>query len=467
MVYTNRTSTIGSVVMLFLVLPLFFQSASAQLTGKYYGSGTTVWSECRDAGYNGSYPFTLIFKISEKSGDQLRGGATSQVDLSGSVGSDRAVFKNFIALNQSKMIGDFSSNFFIDGVYDSSSTGNFTVDIIDQSLHVIFNGKDVVGDSCNFRAIATLNKMDESSDCAAADTSTPGRLQKGCIITSQGKRYYHLYLPKKFNRSDSPDLPLVIGLHGGGGNPTTFSKYSRLNQAVEKMKSKAIMVYPEGYNKHWNDGRPGLYQDRNDVEFLSSLIDHIAAIPNLSIDSKRVFITGISNGGLMPLRFACERPELLAGAAVVASVTTNAQNRICTKMPDQRALPIAFIFGTKDTSFLDNGKMVNPVRPNQVFARHIGIGGMLDYWKKRNSCPGRSKTFGPFDINKKDHSRVFLNTFLKCQKQVHHYQIEGGGHRWPDFFAKNNFLFTKVLNLGYASKDISSGKRILGFFMQQ
>ena len=77
--------------------------------------------------------------------------------------------------------------------------------------------------------------------------------------------------------------------------------------------------------------------------FLSALIDRFAKI--YSIDKKRVYLTGISNGGLMSFRLACEIPEKIAAVAVVTACMPEDLVPTCSTA---RAVPVLIIDGNDD-----------------------------------------------------------------------------------------------------------------------
>ena len=114
------------------------------------------------------------------------------------------------------------------------------------------------------------------------------------------ERSFYLHLPLNFN--DDNTYPLVMVLHGGGkGDGDDISKHLGMNKIADK--ENFIVVYPNGIDAQWNDGRGKTFkrnnsnEDVDDVGFLSSLIDHFIA--NYKIDPKRVYVTGASNGGMM------------------------------------------------------------------------------------------------------------------------------------------------------------------------
>lgn len=115
-----------------------------------------------------------------------------------------------------------------------------------------------------------------------------------------------------------------MALHGGGGN----MDYQAENYGLIEKSEQAgfIAVFPNGYSRFrggmfatWNAGKCcGQARDRkiDDVGFLSEVIRRVQVQTNT--DRTGVFVTGMSNGGLMAYRLACERPGLIRGIAPVA-----------------------------------------------------------------------------------------------------------------------------------------------------
>jgi len=291
-----------------------------------------------------------------------------------------------------------------------------------------------------------------------------GVSNSGCVKVGGHSRRYRLHLPKGYH---GERLPLVIGLHGGGGKPRQFEGYSALSQVSDRTGS-FIVVYPKGVDGHWNDGRPGVNAQVDDLAFLAALIDHLDHLDEVTIDRRRVFVVGMSNGGLMALRVGCERPDLVAGLGVVAAALPPALARHCDGPP----VPILFVFGSDDTSFLADGRQVNPVKPAQVRGRHIGIERTVRRWARRNGCRGEPTASAPIDRFRKkhgplkdDHTQVIRRRYGDCNAPVVWYDVEGGGHRWPDPSARNGRLITQRLHLGWASHEITTAKILWRFWL--
>ena len=82
-----------------------------------------------------------------------------------------------------------------------------------------------------------------------------------------------------------------------------------------------VVAYPDGLYHRWNDGRNDATSRSSaervdDVLLISTLIDHLKEL--YSIDTNRVFATGMSNGGMMTERLGCELSDKIAAIAAVA-----------------------------------------------------------------------------------------------------------------------------------------------------
>lgn len=285
-----------------------------------------------------------------------------------------------------------------------------------------------------------------------------GESSTGCILVNGVKRDFRYYLPK---HAKGVSLPMIIGLHGGGDTPKSFESYSRFSE-LSATSGSFITVYPKAKDKHWNDGRDGLKGGIDDVGFVKTLI---GLLPH--VDKNEVYVVGMSNGGLMTQRLACEIPQMFQGVGVVAATMSETLSTLCTS---KKPLKSVFFFGDKDSAFLDNGNLVNPVKPTQIRGQHIGIEKTLALWKKRNGCQSSKLTREINKLNKKwgkekeDGTSIKVHDYKGCKKPMRYYEISGGGHRWPDSEAKNGMMVTKLMKIGIASHEISAAQEIIDFF---
>ena len=122
----------------------------------------------------------------------------------------------------------------------------------------------------------------------------PG-VHDGALDSGGLERTFVIDIPSSYD--GSTDLPLLLVFHGGNGSGSQLQGGLGFGAAAES--DGAIVVYPDGIESNWADGRGTTDASQagvDDVAFVSDLIHHLAA--HLSIDTRRVWATGISNGGI-------------------------------------------------------------------------------------------------------------------------------------------------------------------------
>lgn len=242
------------------------------------------------------------------------------------------------------------------------------------------------------------------------------------IVIDGIQRTYIVKLPKNYYDIAS-DRALIIGLHGTGGSATQFEEAYGFNQKADA--EGFVAVYPDGVQKDngigllkirtWNAGSCcdyAMYNNINDVKFISLLIDNIGN--RFHINRKKVYIAGMSNGGMMAYRLASELPGKIAAIGVVSG--TMVADKDTSR---QGIIPILHIHALPDTKV--------------PFAGGVGIGGYdfppvingLKYWANRNHCntiPTTEQYQGYQLQSWKNNEGV---TLMQC------YLTEDGGHAWP------------------------------------
>src|SRR5690348_8155586 len=130
-------------------------------------------------------------------------------------------------------------------------------------------------------------------------------------------REYLVHVPKNYRGAPTP---MLVALHGGGGDDDFQANDSKYGLISKSDSAGFIAVFPNGYSRlpggilaTWNAGTCcGAAQKNNvdDVGFIREVIRRVERQAN--IDSRRVFVTGMSNGAMMSWRLACEAPEVRA-----------------------------------------------------------------------------------------------------------------------------------------------------------
>ena len=133
--------------------------------------------------------------------------------------------------------------------------------------------------------------------------------------TYAGKlRTFNLYVPPRV--PDRKPVPLLLVLHGLFIDPAAQEASSGLDEVADQ--EDVALAYPAGLDGSWNAGTccgPSGARRVDDVGFLAHVVDLVGQVR--PIDRNRVYIAGFSNGGMMALRAACQRPDVFAAAASV------------------------------------------------------------------------------------------------------------------------------------------------------
>jgi polyhydroxybutyrate depolymerase len=129
------------------------------------------------------------------------------------------------------------------------------------------------------------------------------------------ERAYDLRVPAGYD--GATPIPLVVDLHGLGSSKAGQQALSGM-AALADIEGFAV-VWPDGRFASWNAGwccGQAVSEQVRDVAFLRTLVEAVAA--ELAVDRTRVYATGLSNGGAMTQRLACEAADVFAAAAAMA-----------------------------------------------------------------------------------------------------------------------------------------------------
>ena len=236
-------------------------------------------------------------------------------------------------------------------------------------------------------------------------------------------RSYVLRLPEQ-NLKAGQRLPLVLVLHGGGGNAENAE---RMTGFTEKGRKEGfIVVYPEGTGRMkntlltWNAVHccgPAMKTNVDDAGFIRALIDDLAR--RYPVDTKRIYATGMSNGGMMTHQLGIELADRLAAIAPVVATLFGDEKK------PSLAVPALMINGALDRNVPPEGNTPGgrgakawdgtPTRP----ALAQGT-----FWAAANGCkaePARSET------------RAWTHWRYVCpaNSAVELYLVKDNGHAWP------------------------------------
>lgn len=231
------------------------------------------------------------------------------------------------------------------------------------------------------------------------------------IVINGQKRSYLLH--STLTSGNHSPVPLVIMLHGGFGSGSQAEKAYGWDKQADK--HGFVVAYPDGIGRSWNAGGiccgPAMKNNIDDLGFITSIISDISGI--VSIDPKRIYLTGISNGAAMSYRYACEGTYHIAAIGTVAgslSYACNTQHPVSVMeihgMDDQN-IPFTGGIGAKGVTKVD----------------WLPVQQSLDKFRQVANCGkpvlSRTATVETSVSSCPDGNEIVLIT------------IGGAGHQWP------------------------------------
>jgi polyhydroxybutyrate depolymerase len=281
--------------------------------------------------------------------------------------------------------------------------------------------------------------------CAPASAPCDG---EGALPLGGMERTFRYHLPAA--RGVGP-RPFLIALHGHGGDGRGMATLTHLDAVADE--DGFVVAFPDGYDRQWNDGRGTTAPAQagvDDVAFVSALIDH--AVARWSVDPRRVYVTGMSNGGMMAHRIGCELAARVAGIAPVAGTLPERSAAGCAPA---RPIPVVMFHGTDDGLVPYGGGAVRTT----TLGRVLSAPDTLARWAALDRCSAATTSNEP-DRDPTDGTRVARRQHA-CPggNTVALFTIEGGGHTWP-----GGLQYLPAAVIGHTSRDIDASRTIARFF---
>lgn len=244
---------------------------------------------------------------------------------------------------------------------------------------------------------------------------------------------------------------LVLSLHGGGGTGISQRGLTGFDTVADA--HNLLVVYPDGYDKSWADGRGASPADRrhiNDVAFLVGLVNKLQN--DYGIAPGHVFVTGMSNGGFMSNRLACDRADVFAAVAPVAG--TLGVGVACNP---SRPVSVWEAHGTADPLVPFKG---GAVRGRGGVSHSISADTMVGKWRSADGCQGDPAMEALPDARDGTVVRRYESTPCTANTEVVFYRIDSGGHTWP---GGKQYLPAAVI--GPTTRALDGSEAIAQFFL--
>ena len=286
--------------------------------------------------------------------------------------------------------------------------------------------------------------MAASTAGAAERALTPHTLEVDGIARS-----YHLHVPPALGPAPAP---LVLVFHGGGGTGPGTERLTRFTALADR--EEFLVAFPEGIEKNWNDGREftssRAHRDHvDDVAFVTALIDAIGRAH--AVDPRRVYATGISNGGIFSHYLAA---HLSARIAAIAPVVGGIADPPEAWLRPEQPVSVLMLQGTRD-----------PLVPYHGGAVAFGRGKIIDTeeaarrWAALNGGREPVREFLP--ASGKDRCGGLRTVYPggRDGSEVTLVRLDGGGHTWP-----GGAQYLPELLIGRVCRDFDATALIWDFF---
>lgn len=223
---------------------------------------------------------------------------------------------------------------------------------------------------------------------------------------------------------DGRPVPLVLVLHGNSPDAggSLMREWTTFDEQADRWGW--AIVYPDGHQGCWADGRGVTTADEagvDDVAFLRAVVDWAAERHGTSPD--RTVVAGISNGAFMAHRLALEAS---AQVAVLAAVAGGLPAALRDLRPTH-AVSAMLIHGTADRiTPIDGGYSRRRGPGGELRGRTLSLRETAEHWRAVDRCPP-----GPRETHTTELSSRAMTDGGIGGTQVVAWTVFGGGHSWP------------------------------------
>jgi len=316
---------------------------------------------------------------------------------------------------------------------------------------------------------------------AGSDNSLFTSGTKTKTFTHQGiSRQYDVYLPQGYKKSKA--YPLVVALHGSPSGSKEMAEISQLNKTADR--EGFLVLYPQGTGStlagqtygSWNAGSCcGSAKEKkvDDVDFISQAI--AKTYSDYSVDRRRIYVTGFSNGAQMAYALACS--PVSAKIAAIAPVSGLAPLESIPNCKPLRKIPIIHIHGDQDTCIPVKGgtcgacvnqavqKVAVSPTQNPTWACP-SLPSYFSDWLKINGLPKK-----PLKVTDQGPLTCQYYGWSKDNYSMELCTIEGAGHTWSGgsygsacrFLLSGSCLVAKK-TLGHLESQVSTNNLMWEFF---
>ena len=272
----------------------------------------------------------------------------------------------------------------------------------------------------------------------------------GSIVVGGVTRTYVAHVPAKLGSN----IPLVLSFHGHFGTGAGQARLTNFGALSDRYGF--IVVYPDGIRRGWNDGREGK-QGADDLGLVKALITDFSR--RYSIDPKRIYVNGFSNGAMFSQYVGCSLANQIAAIAPVSGYMPTEDAAGCHPA---RPISVLEIGGTADPVMPFTGGEIKLLGFRRG-AAVLSAKQTLSLWTNTAKCKAPSQVAALAPVATNDGTSISRTTYASCVNatSVVLYTVIGGGHAWP-----GGPQYAPKLIIGRASRQLNASQTIVEFFLE-
>ena len=227
------------------------------------------------------------------------------------------------------------------------------------------------------------------------------------------QRDFVYYAPTSWDINQ--ELPLLIVLHGLTQTGNGIMDITNFNELAED--NNFVVCYPDGLNGSWNANMNVTVSQADDVGFLEALCLYFEN--DMNTNPLQKYLCGISTGGFMCHKMACESQQCFAAIGTVAG---NMSDTVYTNCAPNHLTSVLHIHGTADGVVAYNGSPTTGVSVEET----------MIFWQEFLSCNATADLQTMPNPNIFDLSYPEKYIYQNCNgAELEHIKVIGGGHQWP------------------------------------
>ena len=267
-------------------------------------------------------------------------------------------------------------------------------------------------------------------------------------------RSYLVHVPPQ---KPAGGFAVIFAFHGAGGQGAGMIGLTHFDKLADQRGF--IAVYPNGIDRHWNDGRSTITAGADDVGFTRAMIGELTT--KYSVNAAQIYATGFSNGAMLTQRLGCELADRISA---IAPVSGGLPEDLAPRCHPAKPVSVLYVAGTADPIVPFSGGAVSTYGGLGVGGNVLSAEATASIWAATNGCARGANASVLPPTGPLDGTAVSRTLFAPCKsgRAVTLLVVKGGGHTWP-----GGPQYLPASMIGPASTQVDASAAIVDFFLAQ